>query len=129
MTDPIADMLTRIKNASAVKKETAVFGYSKIKMEIVRILQENDYLAAVERRGRKNRKLIEVSLKYHPDRAAITGIKRISKPSRRVYKISKDLKKIKQGFGMAIVSTSKGLKTDTEARKEHLGGEVICEVW
>ncbi len=130
MTDPIADMLVRINNAAAVKKPTVLLPYSKIKWELARILKEAGYLSSAERRGRKNRKLMELELAYSPDGSAKThGVKRISKPSRRLYRQARDIKKVKDGRGLAVISTSQGLMNDNEARKSRLGGEVICEIW
>ena len=130
MTDPIADMLVRVKNAAAVKKPTVLLPYSKIKWELAGILKEAGYLSSVERRGRKNRKLMELELTYLSDGSAkIHGAKRISKPSRRLYRPVRDIKKVKEGRGLAVISTSRGLMNDNEARKSRLGGEVICEVW
>lgn len=130
MNDPISDMLIRIKNASAVKKESVLIPYSKIKFEIARILKEQDFVAKFERRGKKERKVIEIGLAYDAYGAGrISGVKRISKPSRRVYKATREIGKVKQGTGFAIISTSKGLRTDKESRSEHLGGEIICEIW
>ncbi len=128
--DPISDMLIRIKNASAVKKETALVPHSKIKHELARILKESGYISKFERRGKKNRKMIEIELSYDSSgRPSLSGTKRISKPSRRVYMPAREIRKVKQGSGIAVISTSRGLKTDKEARAEHLGGEVICEIW
>lgn len=130
VTDPVSDMLTRIRNALLAHKTRVEFPYSRLKLEISRILKEAGYVAAVERRGRRTRKLIELSLDYHADGSPkISDLRRISKPSRRVYKKAFQLDKVKQGLGIAIVSTSKGLMTGAMARREGLGGEVICEIW
>ena len=128
--DPIADMLIRIKNAARVKKESVLVPYSKIKMAIAMLLKEHGYLSSVERKGRKNRKMMEFVLSYDEDGSAkLNDLKRVSKPSRRIYRKVDEIRKIKRGFGLAVISTPRGLKTDSEARKERLGGEVICEVW
>ena len=130
MNDPISDMLIRIKNATRAKKESVFIPYSKLKMEIARILKDANFIYKFERRGKKNRKLIEIALNYFADgSSAFSDVRRISKPSRRVYRKFDEIKKVKQGRGISIISTSKGLKTDREARTKHLGGEVICEVW
>lgn len=129
MTDPISDMLIRIKNASSAKKETALVPYSNLKMEIARILKDAEFISKFERRGKKNRKLIEITLLYDLGIPRFSDVKRVSKLSRRIYRSFKDLRRVKQGAGIAIISTSQGLKTDREARREHLGGEVICEIW
>ncbi len=130
LADPIADMLIRIKNASAVKKETVLVPYSKLKLELARLLAERGYVSLVERRGRKGRKFIELALAYQADGSGlITDLRRISKPSRRVYRQAKEIRKVKGGLGISIISTSQGLKSDKEARRLHLGGEIICEIW
>lgn len=131
MTDPIADMLIRIKNAVMARKEAAQIPYSGIKMEIARILEREGYIASAERKGKKNRKILEVVLASpcDPNRKQINNVRRISKSSRRMYLKAKEIKKVKNGYGMAVVSTSKGLKTDQEARKENLGGEIMFEIW
>jgi small subunit ribosomal protein S8 len=130
MSDPIADMLSRIKNAIRAKKESVLVPYSKIKMAIAALLKEHGYLSGLERKGRKNRKLMELFISYNEDGSPkLNDLKRISKPSRRIYKKVDEIKKVKRGFGLAVISTPRGLKTDSEARKEYLGGEVICEIW
>ena len=130
MTDPIADMLTKIRNAQAVKKETVVIPYSKVKMEIAKLFLRADYIKEINRRGKKNKKSIELTLSYDEDgKPAISHLSRISKPSRRVYIPLKGMKPVRQGYGMMILSTSKGILTDKEAIKKKLGGEVLAEVW
>ncbi len=127
--DPIADMLTRIRNAIKVKKPNVVFPYSKIKFDIAKILKEKGFIDDVEKIG-KNHGEINVSLKYKENKEpVISNLKRISKPGCRIY-VSKDkLPKVLGDFGIAIISTSQGLMTNKEARKRGLGGEVICEVY
>jgi small subunit ribosomal protein S8 len=128
--DPIADMLVRIKNAQAAHKETVAFGYSKIKWEIAKLLEHAAYIAAVNKKGKKNRKLVEVSLLYDAQGAPkIVGVKRVSSPGRRVYKGSRDIYPIRNGAGVALYSTPKGVLLDKDARKEKVGGEVLCEIW
>lgn len=135
--DPIADMLTSIRNAIAVKKETVLVPFSKIKFEIAKILQREGFIEKVEKIKRKIRKgktkpkpFLQIHLKYYEDKTpAIFGLKRVSKPGQRIYLPYKKIKKVKGGYGIAIISTSKGLMTDKEARKNKIGGEVICEVW
>ena len=130
MTDPISDMLIRIKNAQAVKKDSASFGYSKLKMEIAKILEKQGFISEVERRGKKQRKLIEVKLLYTPEGTSkISGVKRISKPSRRVYAGFRDVHSVKNGLGLAVYSTTKGILTDKEARRGKVGGENLFEIW
>lgn len=127
--DPISDMLTSIKNSQAVGKETVVIPFSNLKYEIAKILEREKFIEKVEKKGRKGKRIIEITLKYIEKTPAISGLKRISKPGRRIYLPVKKIKKVKSGYGLAIISTSKGLMTDKEARKQKLGGEVICEVW
>jgi len=129
MTDPIADMLIRIKNAQAVLKPTVDIPYSKIKYQIALILAKEGFIEKVERKFRKNKKVLRIGLKYQDGQPAIADMKRVSKPGRRIYLSHKEIKPPKGGYGIAVISTSQGLMTDKEARKRHLGGEVLCEVW
>lgn len=131
MTDPIADMLTRIRNGMQAKMETVdVAPVSKVKVEIARILKEEGYIARYEVSGEGIQKKMTVTLKYSADkRPVITGIKRISKPGLRVYTKGDNVPKVLNGLGIAIISTSNGMMTDKEARKQHAGGEVVAYVW
>ncbi|OGF63306.1 30S ribosomal protein S8 [Candidatus Giovannonibacteria bacterium RIFCSPLOWO2_01_FULL_44_40] len=130
MTDPIADMLIRIKNAQAAKKVVVSFGYSKIKFEIAKILENKGYLGTIERYGRKNGRFFEAELLYDKSGGPkISGARRVSKSSRRVYKGWREIYAPFGGMGLAIYSTPKGLKTDREARKEKVGGELLLEIW
>jgi small subunit ribosomal protein S8 len=129
MIDPISDMLNRIRNAQAVFQPTVSVPLSKIKLEICQILAKEGFIEAFEKKGRKNKKFIQITLKYDGKIPAISGLKRISKPGQRIYLPHKKIKRVKGGYGIAIISTSKGLMTDKEARKQKLGGEVICEIW
>ncbi|MDD5760546.1 MAG: 30S ribosomal protein S8 [Candidatus Pacebacteria bacterium] len=137
MTDPIADMLTRIRNAQAVKKKTVLIPYSKIKLEILDVLLDNGFIEGLEkvkRRAKNNRgtsqKFIEVILKYDKKgQPRISEIKRVSKPSKRVFVKEKDIWPFKKGLGLKILSTSKGILSDLEAKKLKLGGEVLLEIW
>ena len=128
--DPIADMLTRIRNANSNKSETVVIPQSKTKLAIAEILKNEGYIVdfkAVESEGIK---MIEVTLKYGPNgEKVIQGLKRISKPGLRIYSNAEQLPKVLNGLGIAIVSTSKGIITDREARKLNVGGEVLAYVW
>jgi len=126
MTDPIADMLNRIRNAQAVAHPTVSFPFSKLKYEIAMILKKEGFVEEVDKKGRKQKKTIEITLKHH---SAISGLKRISKPGQRIYTPAKEIKKVQSGYGISIVSTSKGLMTGKEARKQKLGGEIICQIW
>ena len=127
--DVIGDMLTNIKNAQAVNKETVDIPFSNLKYEIAKILEKKGFVEKVEKKGKKLKRTIEITLKYDDKTPAISGLKRISKPGQRIYQSAKKIRKVRGGYGIAIVSTSKGLMTDKEARKQKLGGEVICEVW
>ncbi len=128
--DPIADMLTSIRNAQAAKKDAVDVPFSNIKYEIAEILEKHGFIEKVEKEGRKVKRVIKIFLKYEKDKSPkISGLKRISKPGQRIYKNFKSLKPVMSGYGVAVISTPKGLMTDKEARKQKLGGEVICEVW
>lgn len=131
MTDPIADMLTRIRNGMQAKMETVdVVPVSKVKVELARILKEEGYINKYEVSGEGIEKKMTITLKYGADkRPVITGIKRISKPGLRVYTKGDNVPKVLNGLGIAIISTSNGMMTDKEARKLHAGGEVIAYVW
>jgi len=130
MTDPICDMLNRIRNAQAVLKETVDIPFSDLKYGIAKILEKKGFVAKIEKKGKKTRRTIEITLKYDANQPVISGLKRISKPGQRIYKKAKEIKPVKGGYGVAVISTPKeGLVTDKEARKKKLGGEVICEVW
>ena len=131
MTDPIADMLTRIRNALQAGHETVEVPASKMKIELARILKEEGYITDCSLNGEDaNEKAITITLKYGPDKQrVISGLKRISKPGLKVYAKSDALPRVLNGLGIAIISTSKGLMTDRDARKAGLGGEVVAYVW
>jgi small subunit ribosomal protein S8 len=132
VTDPIADMLARIRNANMVFHESVDVPSSKIKMEIARILKEAGYIKnfKVVSDPKKPYSSIRLFLSYGPSKErVIQGLRRISKPGRRIYVGHADLPKVMGGLGIAVISTSKGLKTDTEATQLGLGGEVLCYVW
>lgn len=127
--DPIADMLIRIKNAQAVGKETVSIPFSKMKYEIAKILEREGFVERVKKRGKVPKKRIVIRLKYKDGKPCIHDMKRISKPGRRVYLKRKELYLPKSGYGILILSTSKGIMTSKEAIKENVGGEALCEVW
>ena len=131
MTDPIADMLTRIRNGIAAEHETVVIPSSKMKAEIARILKQEGYINGYKVEGDNAKdKTITVELKYGPEKQkVISGLKRISKPGLRVYAKGNEIPRVLNGLGIAIISTSKGLMTDRDARKANLGGEVVAYVW
>ena len=136
MTDPITDMFNRIKNAQAVDHPTVDIPWSGIKYEIAKILEKNGFIEGAERRGRHPARYIRVVLKYESQGSsgvrpipAIRGLRRISKPGQRIYLASQEIKKVRGGTGIAIISTPQGVMTGKEARKQKVGGEVLCEVW
>jgi len=129
MTDPIADMLTRIRNASLVHKKEVELSFSKIKLAIAKILVTTGYLNGAQERKDGNKIYLLLNLKYSGRDSAIHSIKRISKPGHRVYAKADELDKILNGFGMAVLSTPKGVLSDADARLHKVGGEVICEVY
>lgn len=130
MTDPIADMLTRIRNANSVYHDKVEIPASKIKQSVVRILKEEGFIKDFDTVADGKQGMLRVSLKYGPNREkVITGIKRISKPGLRVYAKKEQLPRVLGGLGIAIISTSKGIMSDKTARREGLGGEVIAFVW
>ena len=129
LTDPIADMLTRIRNANAVMHEKVDIPHSTLKDKIAEILKEEGYIANYKVVTEKKKKSIRVYLKYDGKDRIIKGIKRISKPGRRVYSSVEDMPRVLSGLGIAIVSTSKGIVTDRVARRENVGGEILAFVW
>ena len=130
MTDPIADMLTRIRNANVMRYQEVEVPASKIKVEIARILKEEGFISDYKIKKNNVQNIISLNLKYGQNKErVITGLKRISKPGLRVYASVEELPRVLNGLGIAIVSTSKGLMTDKEARKESLGGEVLAYIW
>ena len=130
MTDPIADMLTRIRNANTVKHETVDVPASNIKKELVRILLEEGFVRGYDVIEDEKQGIIRIQLKYgQSGERVIQGIKRISKPGMRVYAAKQEIPRVLNGLGISVISTSKGILTDKQARKENVGGEVICYVW
>jgi small subunit ribosomal protein S8 len=129
MTDPITDMLNQIKNAQAVGKTEILIPFSKIKNEIAMILSKENFVGEIKKATKEKIKALKISLKYENEVPAIAGFKRISKPGQRIYQGFSEIKKVRGGYGISIVSTSKGLMTNSEARKQKLGGEIICQVW
>ena len=129
-TDPIADMLTRIRNANSAKHKTVDIPASKIKTSIAEILFKEGYIKEFELINNENQGIIRITLKYDENGTrVIDGIKRISKPGLRVYANKEELPKVLNGLGIAIISTSQGLKTDKEAREAGIGGEVLAYIW
>ncbi len=130
MTDPIADMLTRIRNASKTKLEKVDIPSSKLKVEIAKILKDEGYVKNVKLVKDRKQGMIRVYLKYTDEELpTIQGIKRISRPGRRMYVASDSIPRVMGGLGVAILSTPKGIQTGKQAKKDNVGGEVICHVW
>ncbi|MBN3032764.1 MAG: 30S ribosomal protein S8 [Candidatus Saganbacteria bacterium] len=128
--DSIADMLIRTLNAQRVRKESVDLPHSRIKEAIARIMLAEGYLARVDSFARLNKKFLRLGFKYPADRSfLISGLRRVSTPGRRVYVGKDKLPRVRAGFGTAIISTSKGLMTDEQARGRKLGGEVVCYIW
>ena len=130
VTDTIADMLTRIRNANAMRYTEVKVPASKLKLELARILKEEGFITDYKVLEETAQGMILITLKYGPKKErVITGLKRISKPGLRVYAKKDEVPKVLNGLGIAIISTSKGIMTDKEARKENLGGEVLAYIW
>jgi len=129
MSDPIADMLTRVRNACKAKFNTVDIPNSKVKTEIARILKSEGFIKHYKVIPDDKQGVLKIFMKYDKKDSVITSIQRVSKPSRRVYKKSKDIEKVLNGLGIAIYSTSKGIMTDKQAKNENAGGEYLCKVW
>jgi small subunit ribosomal protein S8 len=130
ITDPISDMLTRIRNGNAANKVEVSMPSSKVLVEVARVITEEGYLEGYTIEDTAPQKTLHITLKYGPKRSkVIRGIKRISKPGRRIYTKAEDLPRVIGGLGIAVISTSKGMMCDRDARKLGVGGEVICYVW
>jgi len=123
------DLITKIKNAQHARKESLKVPYSKNKEAIVDILTKNGYLDAFEKKGRGFKKFLEIKLKYYNGEGAIHGVKFLSKPSRHLYYQVKDIKPVKKGYGILLISTSKGIMDGKTAKRQHLGGEALFEIW
>lgn len=130
MSDPIADMLTRVRNATRARFNSVDIPGSKLKVELARILKEEGFVRNYKFLKDGKQGILRIYLKYGPAKAdVIYGLKRISKPSRRVYVKSKDIKPVLNGMGIAIISTSRGVMSDKKARRENVGGEILCNIW
>jgi small subunit ribosomal protein S8 len=129
VTDPIADMITRIKNAGEAGQDSLVFPYSKLKESLGAVLMKHGYIKAVAKKGKKVNKLLEVELIKTEHGPRIKGIERVSKLSRRIYIKAKDLRPFMSGFGNVILSTPKGIMADGDAKKANVGGEVLFKIW
>jgi small subunit ribosomal protein S8 len=128
MTDPIADMLTRIRNAQMTEKATVVMPSSKVKIAIAKVLKDEGYIDGFIVVGEEVKPMLEIALRYHAGRAVIEKLERVSTPGLRIYKSKDDIPKVMNGLGIAIVSTSRGVMTDRKARATGVGGEVLCIV-
>lgn len=129
MTDPIADLLTRIRNANKMHHEKVSIPSSTLKLNILKVLKEEGFIADYVVIEDKKQNVIEVTLKYNNNEAVIKGLRRISKPGLRKYTDVENLPRVLHGLGIAIISTSKGVMTDSEARKQKVGGEVLAYIW
>lgn len=129
MTDPISDMLIRIKNAQRAGKSDVEMPFSNLKFELAKIFERENFIGAVEEKGKKAAKKVLINLKYKDGLPVIDEIIRKSKSSQRIYLAKNKIRSVRQGYGRAIISTSRGLMTDKEARKAGLGGELICEIY
>ena len=129
VTDPISDFLTRIRNAILSRKKEVFIPASKTKLNITKILEKKGFIEGLKEVQIGPHKYIEIKLKYQNNIPIIQGLKRISKSGQRIYIRNKEIKPVLRGFGIGIISTSKGLLTDKEARKKGLGGEYICKIW
>ena len=127
--DTIADLLIQIKNAQMAGRAIVALPFSKLKWAVAKILQQQGFIGEIEKKGTKPKEKLEIILKYDQGLPAVQGVKRISKPGRRLYIQADKIRSVRQGYGLAIISTSQGLMTDKEARKKKLGGEYLCEVW
>jgi small subunit ribosomal protein S8 len=128
-TDPIADLLTRIRNAALVQKSRVVVPHSRMKETIARELQRAGYLSRIDVEGEGVKKDIIITINGASENARFTAIDRVSKPGRRVYAAADEIPRVRNGRGIVLISTSKGVMTGTEAKKQHLGGELICKIY
>ena len=130
VNDPVGDFIIRLTNAGAVKKANVSLPFSNFKMAIAEKLKEAGYVGAIEKKGKKVKKTLEVTLSYTTaGEPKIQGVKRVSKPGRRMYKSVHEINRVRYGHGNLILSTPKGIKTDKEAKKEKIGGEALFEIW
>jgi len=130
MTDPVGDMLARIRNAGGARHPRMTCPMSKLKMAVANVLSKEGFVGAVSVEGDEKKPILSVELRYQDDgRLMIEGMRRVSKPGRRMYLGASDVKQVRAGLGMSVLSTSKGILCDRDARAAKVGGEVICEVW
>lgn len=129
LTDPIADMLTRMRNAIRIKAEKVDMPLSKMRLEIAKIMKEEGFIKAYKVLKDRRQGILRIIFKYIDNESVISGLKRVSKPGRRVYVGRKEIPKVMGGLGIAIITTSKGILTDKACRNEGVGGEVLCYIW
>jgi len=129
MNDQIADMLIRIKNAGVAGKETLVVAHSRLKAAILEVLVREGFIASFTKKGKKVAKFLEITLREEAGKPRISGVERVSRPSRRVYESVRDIKSVRQGYGSSIISTPQGIMTDKAARRARVGGEVLFKIW
>ena len=127
--DTVGDFLSQIKNAQAVKKETVKVPFSMLRKRIAKVLVDHGFIKEVKKKGRDQNQSLLLYLEYEDGRPKIQEIERVSKPGQRIYKAADEIEGVRGGYGLGIVSTSQGVMSDEEARKRHLGGEVLCKVW
>ncbi len=129
MTDPITDMLNQIRNAQAVGKTEVVLNFSKLKNEVASVLSKENFLGEIKKATKGKVKTLKIGLKYDGGMPAIEGVRRVSKPGQRIYAKTTEIKRVREGYGISIVSTPKGLMTNNQAKKAKLGGEILLEIW
>ena len=129
VNDVIGDLIVRLKNAGAIKKASVSIPFSSFKMAIAEKLKDAGYVRAIEKKGKKARKTLDIALKYEGGKHVISGVRRVSKPGRRMYKNVHEITPVRYGHGALVLSTPKGILTDKEARKEKVGGEALFEIW
>ena len=130
MNDPIGDFITRIKNAGNVHKDSILVPFSKLKLAIAEVLSAKGYIGVVTKKAKGNAKYLNIELLYAENgNPVISGVKRISKPSRRMYESAKNIKRFRKGFGLSIFSTPRGIMADTDAKKNNVGGEFLFNIW
>lgn len=129
VTDPISDLIIRIKNAGPVRKETVAMPYSKLKHAIAEVLKKHKFINSVEVKGKGIEATLEIGIAYNGTKPRINDVERVSKSSLRVYKGATEISSVQNGFGSLIISTSKGIMTDKEARKAKIGGEALFKIW
>lgn len=129
ITDPISDLLARLHNAYLAKKDSLIVTFSRVNYAILEILKEEGYISSLKMQDQQQVKSIIIELKYIQATPALSGVKRLSKPGRRLYSVASDIPKTLGGYGITVLSTNKGLMTDKQAKQKNLGGELICQVW